>query len=106
MLFCQIGAYSVNNSVTDVLIMNIFGLVGYLMKRYDFAGAPLILAFILGSMLEKSLRQSLILSHGSPLIFFSRPLSLILLLFAIAMLISLLVSGRRVGDKAIEMKED
>ena len=105
MLFCQIGAYSVNNNVTDVLIMNIFGLVGYLMKRYDFSAAPLILAFILGPMLERSLRQSLILSHGSPAIFFSRPISLILLLFAIAMLISLVISGRRIGDKVIEMKE-
>jgi len=104
-LFCEIGAYSINSSVTDVLIMNLFGLVGYLMKRYDYSGAPLILAFILGPMLERSLRQSLILSHGSPAIFFSRPVSLAFLLLAIALVISTLFTGRRIGKKAIDMEE-
>jgi len=104
-LFCEIGAYSINSSVTDVLIMNLFGLVGYLMKRYDYSGAPLILAFILGPMLERSLRQSLILSHGSPAIFFSRPVSLAFLLLAIALVISTLFTGQRIGKKAIDMEE-
>jgi TctA family transporter len=104
-LFCEIGAYSLNTSMTDVLLMNLFGLVGYLMKRYDFSGAPLILAFILGPMLERSLRQSLILSHGSPTIFFLRPISLIFICFAIALVGSTLLAGRRLREKAIDIKE-
>ena len=104
--FCEIGAYSVNNDVVDVLIMNIFGLVGYLMKRYGFDGAPLILGLVLGRMFEKSLRRSLILSNGSLAIFFSRPLSAIFLLIALAFLISPLFTRERIGKKAIETKED
>jgi len=105
-MFCQIGAFSVNNNVTDVLIMNIFGLVGFLMKRYEFEGAPLILALVLGPMLENALRRSLMLSRGSPWIFFSRPLSAVFMLIAAASLISLLFTRERIGRKAIETKED
>jgi putative tricarboxylic transport membrane protein len=105
-LFCQIGAYSVNNSVTDVLLMNIFGVVGYLMKRYEFEGAPLILALVLGPMFENSLRRALILSDGSPTIFFTRPISAIFLIIAMIFLISPFFSRGQVARKAIEMKED
>ncbi len=105
-IFCQIGAYSVNNSVTDVLLMNIFGLVGYLMRRYEFEGAPLILAILLGPMFENSLRRSLMLSDGSPTIFFSRPLSAVFLVISVVFLLSPLFTRERIGKKAIEMKED
>jgi putative tricarboxylic transport membrane protein len=105
-MFCDIGAYSINNSVTDVLLMNIFGLVGYLMKRYEFEGAPLILAFILGPMLENSLRRSLMLSDGNPAIFFLRPISAVFLLIAIVFLISPLFTRERIGKKAIETQEN
>jgi len=63
-LICQIGAYSVNNDVNDVLLINIFGLFGYLMKRYQFEGAPLILGLVLGRMFENAMRRSLLLSDG------------------------------------------
>jgi len=105
-LFCQIGAYSTNNNVTDVLLMNIFGLVGYLMKRYKFEGAPLILALVLGRMLENSLRRALMSSDGSPAIFFSRPISAVFLLVALVFLISPIFTRERIGKKAIEMQED
>ena len=105
-MFCQIGAYSVNNSVTDVLLMNIFGVVGYLMKRYEFEGAPLILALVLGPMFENSLRRSLIISDGSPVVFFTRPISAVFLIIAMVFLISPLFTRERIGKKAIEMKED
>ncbi len=105
-MFCEIGAFSVNNSVTDVLFMNIFGLAGYLMKRHEFEGAPLILALVLGPMLENSLRRSLLLGEGSPMIFFSRPISVVFLLIALFFLISPLFTRERIGKKAIEMQED
>ena len=54
-----------NYSIFDVVVMIIFGMIGYVFQKMEFDGAPLVLAFILGSMLEMSLRQSLIISHGS-----------------------------------------
>ncbi len=105
-LICEIGAYSVDNSVTGVLIMNIFGLVGYLMKRYEFEATPLIFALILGPMTEVYFHRSLMLSEGSLAIFFTRPISAFFLLVAIVSLISLLFTRERIGKKVIEMKED
>jgi len=105
-LFCEVGAYSVGNSVDDVLLMNIFGLFGYLVKRYKFEGAPFILALVLGPMFENSLRRSLMMSDGSPAIFFSRPLSAVFLVIALFFLISPLFTRERIGKKAIEMQEE
>ncbi len=104
-LFCQIGAYSVNNDVNDVLLINIFGFVGYLMKRYQFEGAPLILALVLGPMLESSLRRALMMSDGSPAIFLTRPISAAFLIVAIFFLISPLFTRERIGKKAIEAED-
>lgn len=75
LLFCLIGVYSVNNTVVDIHIMVIFGIVGYLMRKFDFEAAPLALAFVLGPMLETALRESLQLSGGSIGILFTRPIS-------------------------------
>jgi len=88
LLFCLIGAYSINNSVADVLIMILFGIVGYLMKKFEYEGAPLILAYVLGPMLEISLRQSLTISSGSFAIFFTRPIAAGGMLLAIFLIIS------------------
>ena len=77
LLFCLIGVYSINYSVTDMLIMIIFGVFGYLMKKFEYEGAPLVLAYVLGPLLEMSLKQSLVMSDGNFAIFFTRPLSLI-----------------------------
>jgi putative tricarboxylic transport membrane protein len=85
-LFCFIGAYSFNNNPVDVMVMSILGLIGYLMRKIDLDAAPLLLAFVLGGILERSLRQSLLISLGSPLIFFTRPISAALLILAIVLL--------------------
>ena len=87
-LFCLVGAYSLNKSAFDILIMILFGIIGYLMKKFDYAAPPLVLAFILGPMLEENLRQSLIISGGSFLIFFSRPLSAVFVIFTLGLLLS------------------
>ena len=88
LLLCLIGAYSVNFSKTDVLMMIAFGVVGYLMKKFQYEGAPLILAYVLGPMMEISLRQSLTMSNGSLSIFFTRPISAIGMIVAIVLIIS------------------
>jgi putative tricarboxylic transport membrane protein len=68
-----------------------FGGLGYLMKKFEYEGAPLVLAFVLGPMLEHALRQSLVISNGSFAIFFSRPISLAGLSVAILLVISPLI---------------
>jgi putative tricarboxylic transport membrane protein len=87
LLFCLIGCYSLNNSVTEVLMMVLFGLIGYLFKKFQYEAAPLVLALVLGPMMENSLRQALLMSAGSPVIFFERPISAILMGTAIFLLI-------------------
>jgi len=99
-LFCEIGAFSVNNSVTDVLLVNIFGVIGYIMRRYEFEGAPLLMALVLGPMIENSLRRSLIMSDGSFMIFLSRPLSVFFLLVAIFLILSPLIT-KKISKKTI-----
>jgi len=88
LLFCIVGTYAINNSFFDVGIMMFFGVLGYLMKKFEYEAAPLILAFVLGPIMEQSLRQSLKLSGGSFLIFLTRPVSAILLILAGLVLVS------------------
>lgn len=85
-MFCLIGSYSVNYNIIETIIMIIFGIVGYLMRKFGYEAAPLILAMILSPMMEYALGQSLIISHGSFSIFFTRPLSAIFLILAIGSL--------------------
>jgi putative tricarboxylic transport membrane protein len=87
LLFCIIGTYTLNNNIYDVLIMVFFGVLGYAMKKYDYESPPLILALVLGPIMENSLRQSLIISNGSFQIFLTRPISGALLLIALALLL-------------------
>ncbi len=87
-LFCLIGAYSLNNRVFDVGIMLMFGGVGYLMRKFGYEGAPLLLAFVLGPMMEQALRQSLLISYGSFAIFFTRPISAASMGIAVALICS------------------
>jgi putative tricarboxylic transport membrane protein len=96
-LFCLIGAYSLNNSTTDIYIAVIFSVVGLLMKKFEFEPAPLVLAFVLGPLLETALRRSLILSDGSFLIFLQRPISAVLILFSMFVLVAPLFSRLRLG---------
>ena len=94
-LFCIIGVYSVNNSVTEVWFMIVFGVVGYLLRKFEYELPPMVLALILGPMFENALRQSLIISDGSVTIFFQRPISATLLTIAILLLISNIVPWLR-----------
>lgn len=79
LLFCIVGAYSVNSSILDLKLMLGFGILGYLMRKFEFEPAPLCLAFILGPLLEKNMRQSLIISQGSFMTFVMRPISAVCL---------------------------
>jgi putative tricarboxylic transport membrane protein len=88
LVFCIIGAYSVNNSAFDVGTMVAFGGIGYLLRKGGFPPAPLILAMILGPQLERTLQQSLIAAGGDPWVFVQRPISAGLLLAATVLILS------------------
>jgi len=87
LLFCLIGAYSLNNNIAQILFMIIFGFLGYLFKKFRYEAAPLVLALVLGPMLEKALRRSLLHSGGDPTVFLTRPISAVLLAIAFGLLI-------------------
>jgi len=102
LLFCLIGSYSMKNNIYDIFIMIIFGIIGYLMRKYKYDAPPLVLALVLGPMMEESLRRSLLMSQGSLLIFFQRPISALIILTAFFMLVSSLIPGFRKKKEKIE----
>jgi TctA family transporter len=87
LLFCSIGVYSVQNNTVDVLLTIPLGILGYIFMKLGCEPAPLMLGFILGPMMEENLRRTLLLSLGDPTIFFTRPLSAILLVMATALVV-------------------
>jgi putative tricarboxylic transport membrane protein len=88
LLFCLIGAYSLSGNIWDVVIMVIFGIVGYLLRKFSYEEAPLLLAFILGPLIETNFRQSLIMSEGNLSIFITRPISAVALIISGLLFIS------------------
>ncbi len=83
LLFCIIGVYSLNNNFWELIIMAIFGFFGYLMRRFKYDAAPFAFALVLSPIMENSLRQSLLMSAGNFGIFFTRPISLVLMVAGI-----------------------
>jgi putative tricarboxylic transport membrane protein len=91
-MFCVIGVYEVNNSIVDVWIMLIMGVIGYGLKKFGFDPAPLVLGLVIAPIFEMSLRQSLIMSDGTWLIFLQRPIALTLLSICVLLLVLSVVS--------------
>jgi TctA family transporter len=88
---CSIGVYTVSNSSACVLLMALFGALGYVLVKLDFEPAPLLLGFILGPMMEDNLRRAMTISRGDPTVFITRPLSLLLLTAGLLLLAAILV---------------
>lgn len=87
-LITLIGVYTVNNDVFDIGLVIVFGALGYLMKKLGFEPGPLVLAFVLGTLLGDSLRRSLLLFDGDPSPFFLRPISgTLLVIFVLVVLV-------------------
>ncbi|MBN1105970.1 MAG: tripartite tricarboxylate transporter permease [Deltaproteobacteria bacterium] len=86
MLLCVTGMYTVNNSVFDIWMMMLFGFMGFVMRKWAYEGAPLLLALVLGEKLEIAFRQSLMISHGDFAVFVSRPVSTVFLLATVVFL--------------------
>jgi len=89
-VICVVGSYSTSNSMYGVLIMLISGVMGYVMHKFRYPAAPVLLAFVLAPMLESNMRKSFIISRGSLDIFFEKPISLVFVtLFLVIMLFPL-----------------
>src|SRR5690606_16298964 len=102
----MVGVYSSENSVFDLWIAAIFGVIGFVLKRMDFDLGPLILGFILGGIIEVQFRRSMLLSDGSLMIFLERPVSLILILILGAIIATTLYGSLKLRKKTAELMED
>ena len=109
LLFTLTGSYVVRNKPFDLVVLVIFGIVGYLMKKFEYEPAPLILAFVLGGMIETSLRQSLILFDGNFLEIFSHPIAAGALGLGLLMFLSPVLPGlrkaKKMSDEAAALEE-
>jgi len=106
-LFCIIGTFSIAGSLFDLKLVLLFGIFGYLMRKFQYEGAPLILAYVLGPLLEQALRQSLLLSNGSFMIFVTRPISAVTLAIALLILLSTIFPNiRKRRNKLAELEEE
>ena len=105
LLFCCIGVFSVNNSLFDVFLAVGFGLLGYLFIKLRCEPAPLLLGFVLGPLMEENLRRAMLLSRGDATVFFTRPLSLTLLLLAVALILVMTLPSIR-ATREVAFAED
>ena len=86
-VFCCIGIYSINNSPFDVVLSATFGVIGFWLIKHDFEPAPMLLGFVLGPLMEENLRRAMLIARGDATVFFTRPISAVLLSIAIILLI-------------------
>src|SRR6202521_420509 len=87
LIFCCIGVYSINNASADVYLTAIFAVIGYALAKHDFEPAPMLLGFILGPLMEENLRRAMLIARGDATVFFTRPISSVLLCTAIFLLV-------------------
>jgi TctA family transporter len=102
-VFCAIGVFSINNREFDIYLMALFGLLGYIFAKLDCEMAPLMLAFILGPMMEEYLRRALLISRGDPMVLVERPISATMLaLSVVALLLVLVPAFRKTREEAFQ----
>ena len=95
LVFMAIGVYSLSNNPFDVVLMMIFGVLGYVFVKLECEPAPLLLGFILGPLMEENLRRAMLLSRGDPMVFFQKPISAGFLIASIVLMIVLLLPNIR-----------
>jgi len=101
LVFMAIGVFSLSNNPFDVLIMAVFGVLGYVCVKLECEPAPMILGFILGPLMEENLRRAMLLSRGDPFVFFQKPISLgFMVASAILLVIVALPTIRKKRDEA------
>jgi TctA family transporter len=106
LVFCAIGVFSINNREFDIYLMALFGLLGYIFAKLDCEMAPLLLAFILGPMMEEYLRRALLISRGDPMVLVERPISATMLaLSVVALLLVLVPAFRKTREEAFQEED-
>jgi putative tricarboxylic transport membrane protein len=104
LVFCFLGAYSINNSTAEVIMTFAFGILGFLIRKFGFEAPPLIMAFVLGPLVETAFRQSLIMSGGSFTIFMTQPISAFFILAALGVIITAFIKKKPFA-KGIESED-
>lgn len=104
LIFCVVGAFAVNSTMFDVFVMLIFGILGYVLQKFNFPLIPLVLALVLGPLAETSLRQALIISRGSYVIFFAKPISAAFIFISLMSLILSLYQSYKIKKKESDGK--
>ncbi|SFF50029.1 putative tricarboxylic transport membrane protein [Aureimonas phyllosphaerae] len=103
LMFCCIGIFSINSEPVQVLMIAVFGFIGYLISKLGFEPAPLLLGFVLGRLMEENFRRALLMSRGDLMTFVESPISASLLVIAAVLLVvSLLPSLRKSRDEAFQ----
>ncbi|MBQ9329504.1 MAG: tripartite tricarboxylate transporter permease [Oscillibacter sp.] len=100
--FCIAGSYSTNNRVYDIYIILIFGIISYFLRRMDFQLVPILLGIVLGPLMEKNFRRAMVISQGSPSIFFTRPISCAFILIAVVSVVVFGIRSARARKRAQE----
>jgi putative tricarboxylic transport membrane protein len=104
LIFCLIGVYSLNFSQVEIGLMIGFGVLGYLMRKFKFEMPPLVLALVLGPMIESNLRLALIISQGDPTIFLQRPLSAVFIIISTVLIVLSMVPSLQKRRAALKEK--
>ncbi len=105
LVFMAIGVFSLSNNPFDVLIMGVFGVVGYVCAKLECEPAPMILGFILGPLMEENLRRAMLLSRGDPTVFFTKPISAFFMVASIILLIAVALPAIRKKREEVFVEE-
>ncbi|HET7197199.1 MAG TPA: tripartite tricarboxylate transporter permease [Burkholderiales bacterium] len=106
LVFMAIGVFSLSNNPFDVLIMGIFGVVGYVCAKLECEPAPMILGFILGPLMEENLRRAMLLSRGDPTVFFTKPISAVFMVASVVLLVAVALPAIRAKREEVFVDED
>jgi len=105
LLFCSIGVFTINNTNFDIMQTVALGLMGVIFVKLECEPAPLLLGFVLGPMMEENLRRAMLLSRGDPTVFLTRPISLTMLLLALALVLLIAIPNLRKTREAAFQEE-
>jgi putative tricarboxylic transport membrane protein len=105
LLFTVVGVFASSNNVFDLYVMIAFGIVGYLTRKLGYEAAPLVLAFVLGAIMENKLRTALIISAGDLTTFVTKPISAVCLSIAAIMLLMPLIPQLRRKREVVALED-